>query len=324
MIRDQWGDPSERMDESRNEHNEEESEEQRQSQIQDQTEVNIEREEEMRGNIQSQDQTLSQAIAGQRNQELNHPQAKDPTPSSSRGRGKENTGRKNKEETKLLEKWDKNTPICKFYKQDKCKFGQKCRNPHSKFCKTFMMKGSKRFNPMGCDNNCGKPHPSAFRNAFRSNECRVDHCKFYHMKGTKRGQWNPNQTRTGQPGITDQREENHSKENPSYPETSWRQQELQRTRDQVFMDTLKHNDVNDTKDRSQVGHAQKQLDGPDRTARSKNTATDTGPESGVAKTIKPSPKSNGLRVETRTDTPPPTTKRLLKAGSWNIRHEKET
>ena len=114
----------------------------------------------------------------------------DSQPGTSRGATTETTNDRSKLNTKGPEKWDKSTPICRFYKEGKCKFGQKCRNPHPKFCKKFMTNGSQRFNKNGCDNKCGKPHPNVCRNALKFNACNMEECRFYHMKDTMRGQDN--------------------------------------------------------------------------------------------------------------------------------------
>ena len=73
------------MDDSRNEHNQWELDDQRQSQTQEQTETNAEQEEELRESIQSQDQTLSQAIRGQRSQDTNQKLIKIPGHASPSG-----------------------------------------------------------------------------------------------------------------------------------------------------------------------------------------------------------------------------------------------
>jgi hypothetical protein len=48
-----------------------------------------------------------------------------------------------------------------------------------------MIHGAQKFEPRGSDNKCGKPHPSTCQKALRNNECNIEGCKFYHMKGTR-------------------------------------------------------------------------------------------------------------------------------------------
>ena len=72
---------------------------------------------------------------------------------------------------------------------------------------------------------------------MKYNECNVQECRFYHMKETKRGQFNPDQNQNHQARSTEQNAQAQTNEKHNFWETKQKEQELQQTRDQVFMET---------------------------------------------------------------------------------------
>ena len=79
--------------------------------------------------------------------------------------------------------------MCKFFKTNSCKHGLKgngCKFKHPKFCPKFMKNGTRQ--PSGCNlgKNCQDFHPKMCLNSLRKGECFNEHCKFNHIKGTKR------------------------------------------------------------------------------------------------------------------------------------------
>lgn len=256
MIRDDWEHENEIVDTSQNEHNQIEREDLNQEETE---EGWADCPEENSNQNPTQDLTLSQMMAGERRSKEDTNLSLSQQPSTSRtadqlngrgqqrtinpipstSRGQENSSRGINTEQTGSEKWDKNTPVCKFYKMDTCKFGKKCRNPHPKFCKKFMTQGSQKFSPMGCDSKCGKAHPSTCRNALRNNECGVGECKYYHMKSTNRNQRCQGPVPISNPNHTSRVNQNNQAQteiNTNLWEHKQREQELQKTRDQVFMD----------------------------------------------------------------------------------------
>ena len=76
--------------------------------------------------------------------------------------------------------------ICRFYTQNKCKFGRDCRFDHPKFCLNFKKFGMKKFNPKGCEDSCTNYHPKGCFESMRSKTCKREDCNFFHTTGTKK------------------------------------------------------------------------------------------------------------------------------------------
>lgn len=71
--------------------------------------------------------------------------------------------------------------ICKFYKQNKCQYGQlECKFDHPKKCRKILEKGT-----------CNQPkcilfHPKMCFKSISDRKCYSDKCKYSHVKGTAR------------------------------------------------------------------------------------------------------------------------------------------
>lgn len=243
MMKDEWREPqqtdgaSQTLDKSENEHNLEEEE------VREITSVTN----------HSQDTTYSQAIRmdqndspmedawaadgiyQNKNQNSSNVDQSYPRQGTSRQYENGKPDQPNQENRRDPSKWDKNTPVCKFYKMNTCKFGSKCRQPHPKFCKNFMKNGAQKFNPKGCDNKCGKPHPSTCRNAMKNNECFTTNCRFFHARGTLRGEQKENELNPRQSKMSAFNEQTNPQEQHNYWDKRVKEQELQSIRDQVFM-----------------------------------------------------------------------------------------
>ena len=83
--------------------------------------------------------------------------------------------------------------VCHFYKNGHCRFGVDCRKDHPKFWQKFIYNGLAKQNSKGCDGKCGKLHPNACRDSLKNRECSREKCKFYHLKGTKKTEYKPEQ-----------------------------------------------------------------------------------------------------------------------------------
>ena len=92
--------------------------------------------------------------------------------------------------------------ICHFFTLNKCKFGKDCRKDHPKICIKFKKHGLKKFNKLGCEENCGNYHPKACFEAMKTKNCKRPDCKFYHILGTKKAENVPiSQTPTLLPSL---------------------------------------------------------------------------------------------------------------------------
>ena len=98
----------------------------------------------MNEQIHSQDQILSQVMAGHNSQETPQTNPNNLEPSTCNRCGGRNEKKRNNAEKKATERWVKNTLICEFYKQGSCNLGQKWKNPRAKFCKKFMTNVSQK------------------------------------------------------------------------------------------------------------------------------------------------------------------------------------
>ena len=84
--------------------------------------------------------------------------------------------------------------ICKFLRKGSCKHGMSgkkdggCSFFHPKLCNRFIQHGTRQ--PRGCNkgNSCKFFHPQMCMNSLRKQECFDQHCRFNHIKGTKRVQ----------------------------------------------------------------------------------------------------------------------------------------
>ena len=241
MMKDQWREPLQTSDED-------------QTNDPSQNEHNVEREEEGQNTNDSPDLTLSQLIRNGQNQTQsrdtweenedeniqnheNNTEQTNPRPGTSKNHGAGERDQQDKSNNKDPPKWDKNTPICRFYKMNTCKFGTKCRQPHPKFCRKYMSQGSQKYNANGCDSKCGKPHPSTCRNAMKHNECATPDCRYFHAKGTKRGEQDKNEVRYRQDQVATRNKPTGQIEQPNYWEQKTKEQDLQKVQNQVFHDT---------------------------------------------------------------------------------------
>ena len=73
--------------------------------------------------------------------------------------------KENKKETKIL---------CWFWKNRKCKYGDKCKNDHPEQCKPMMEYGECR------DNRCKLSHPTICRSLYYERYCSRNNCWFTH------------------------------------------------------------------------------------------------------------------------------------------------
>ena len=83
-------------------------------------------------------------------------------------------------------------PICKFFKQGRCKHGISgkaegtCNYAHPKPCKKFMTNGNRRQRGCTKGNGCEFFHPKICNGSLRERLCTNENCKYLHIKGTKR------------------------------------------------------------------------------------------------------------------------------------------
>ena len=82
-----------------------------------------------------------------------------------------------------------NKPICKFYKNGKCKNNKDCQFEHPRICKKFWAFGLKKFNEKGCDEKCGEFHTNACLDSLQNKTCPRKDCRFFYLKGTKPVEW---------------------------------------------------------------------------------------------------------------------------------------
>ena len=83
-------------------------------------------------------------------------------------------------------------PLCRFYKQGRCKFGISgrkeglCPFSHPKSCKKFLENGTR--GPRGCNkgNQCEYLHPLMCYRSIKEKICLKSDCKYLHIKGTRR------------------------------------------------------------------------------------------------------------------------------------------
>ena len=95
-------------------------------------------------------------------------------------------GEKKEEEKKEEVKKTKKETNCKFFQQNRCKFGASgkgCNYLHQKICQRFIKNGSD--GRLGCS-GCDKFHPKLCRNSKSTKKCFTQNCRFVHLKGTKR------------------------------------------------------------------------------------------------------------------------------------------
>ena len=83
---------------------------------------------------------------------------------------------------------EKSPNICNF-KKGSCKHGLKgknCKYTHPKMCTKFTQHGTRK--PRGCTlgKKCNYFHPQMCIESLRTSECYDNHCKFRHIKGTRR------------------------------------------------------------------------------------------------------------------------------------------
>ena len=79
--------------------------------------------------------------------------------------------------------------ICSFYRKGICKHGsagKECKFRHPKVCKKLVNHGNR--GELGCKvgGKCTMFHPFVCRNSQRYMECLNEHCRFLHIKGTRR------------------------------------------------------------------------------------------------------------------------------------------
>ena len=89
------------------------------------------------------------------------------------------------DEEKLLE----DTPVCKHYKNNTCRFGMKgrgCEFGHPKRCTKLMNYGTKTGKGCNLGKNCNDFHPKMCSMSISKGECFDTGCKLCHVKGTKR------------------------------------------------------------------------------------------------------------------------------------------
>lgn len=87
-------------------------------------------------------------------------------------------------------------PVCKHYKQARCKFGLagkkegigSCPDAHPKPCKKLLEHGNR--GPRGCNKGeaCDLFHPQMCHRSLRDRTCINPSCRYMHVKGTKRSQ----------------------------------------------------------------------------------------------------------------------------------------
>ena len=244
IMKDEWREPIQTLDES-------------QEYDASQNEHNMGEREERQSTNESQDLTLSQSRRMEQNQTQrqdtwaenedenirnpeqndNNTDQMDPRPGTSRSNGNGERNQQDQNNKKEPKKWDKNTPICRFYKMNTCKFGNKCREPHPKFCRKYMSHGSQKFNANGCDSKCGKPHPSTCRNAMKNNECVIPDCRYFHARGTKRGEQDQNEIRHKQNQATTNNKPTGPVEQKNYWEQKTKEQDFQSAQNRVFYET---------------------------------------------------------------------------------------
>ena len=92
----------------------------------------------------------------------------------------------------------KQAATCSFYLKGKCKHGisgKGCSFSHPQFCKKLMTFGTtgKRGCTKGRD--CNKTHPKMCTSSLKSRECLNDACTSYHVKGTRRKNSKPVESR---------------------------------------------------------------------------------------------------------------------------------
>ena len=76
-------------------------------------------------------------------------------------------------------------PLCKFFRNGKCKRGKECCFDHPPICNKFRQFGTKNLDDKGCDEKCNQYHPNACRDSLKNRTCSRTDCLFYHLKGTK-------------------------------------------------------------------------------------------------------------------------------------------
>ena len=89
----------------------------------------------------------------------------------------------------------KNTTLCRFYKNGRCKKGLDCRFEHPKICNKFRQFGDIKHNEKGCKDPCNLFHPNVCRDSQRNKTCKWSECRFFHLKGTKKLNENQSQNR---------------------------------------------------------------------------------------------------------------------------------
>ena len=117
--------------------------------------------------------------------QITQPQKDVATPSaSSNNSGGENSNPGTKMPNRTNQ--NKKKELCRFYGRGQCNRSKECRFDHPVICKKFKLYGSKSTDPKGCDGKCSAFHPNACRSSLLSKTCPFNECRFYHLKGTKR------------------------------------------------------------------------------------------------------------------------------------------
>ena len=97
--------------------------------------------------------------------------------------------------------------MCKFFKENRCKFGatgKGCNYKHTKMCYRFVKHGyDKKLGCAGCD----KFHPTLCKGSKTTKKCFMENCRAYHLKGTQRVKDKP-QTNRPPKQLTNQEDQN--------------------------------------------------------------------------------------------------------------------